>query len=59
MNDTEETDNAGDEAMKQVGTLDEIVKQATQDRKSCEAEPEEVATWITAIGRAIRAIFSF
>ncbi|MBS1983571.1 MAG: hypothetical protein JST16_05305 [Bdellovibrionales bacterium] len=58
MSESSQTNDPGNETMKQVGTLDEIVRQAAQDKRSCAAEPEEVASWITAIGRAIRAIFS-
>lgn len=58
MTETKDVSDAGDETMKQVGRLDEIVSQAQQDKKSCRAEPEEVASWIAALGRAIRAIFS-
>lgn len=59
MNGTKEMGDPGDETMKQVGTLNEIVAATKQDKNSCESEPEEVASWIVAIGRAIRAIFSF
>lgn len=59
MKGSDEMSNTGDETMKQVGRLDEIVSEAKQDKESCEADPEEVASWIAAIGRAIRAIFAF
>ena len=59
MDDGHRQSSAGDETMKQVGALDEIVSQAEQDKKSCAAEPEEVASWIVTLGRAIRAILSF
>ena len=49
--------NAGDAVMKAVGALD----QATQDLKDvnpgADVDPEEVGHWITAIGRALMAIF--
>ena len=47
----------GDELMKQIGFLEEQTADLEDAGSGCDIEPEEVASWITVIGRALLAIF--
>lgn len=50
-------DEAGREVLKQVGVLEEAAKDLKQHKKERGVDPDEVGTWITAIGKALLAIF--
>lgn len=39
-----------------IGILKERTKELVKDKSNCEVDPEEVGSWITAIGKAIVAI---
>ena len=47
----------GDELMKQIGVLGDHVEELGKVKQEMDLEPEEVGTWITAIGKALLAIF--
>ena len=47
----------GDEVMKQIGVLGDHVEELGKIKHEVDLEPEEVGTWITAIGKALLAIF--
>ena len=46
-----------DEVLKKVGELTQATEDLNASSQECAAEPEEVGTWLTSIGKAIIAIF--
>lgn len=51
-----EIGNPGDEVLKQVGVLTDVIAQLKDLGPEQSVDPEEVGRWITIIGRAIAAI---
>lgn len=57
MNEVNESEkHMGDEVIEQIGPLGEVTNEL-KDEKDCGVKPEEVSSWIEAIGRALLAIF--
>ncbi len=52
-----EIDSKGDEVLKKVGELTQATETLEQETEICDAEPEEVGTWITVLGKAFLGIF--
>ena len=50
-------DELGDKLMQEIGGLNEASQDLGRDDEDEGTEPEEIGRWITAIGRAILAIF--
>ena len=47
----------GDKVMKEVGKLDELTKELKEATEYEETDREGISEWITAIGKALLAIF--
>lgn len=52
-----EITDAGELVVQQIGALNEAADQLEEECPVDKVEPEEVGRWITAIGRALAAIF--
>lgn len=53
-----DVENTGDEVIKSIGALEEASSQLdVEDCDEVEIDPEEAGKWITAIGKALLAIF--
>ena len=51
------TGKNGDDLTGDVGALKELTDLLTKEETSCKEEKNEVGSWITAIGKALLAIF--
>ena len=56
-NDGKTFEDRGGEVLTEVGALNELTKVLTKNNSDCEADQEDVGSWITVIGRALLAIF--
>ncbi len=51
-------EQGGDELMKQIGAIEKATSDLKNDKETCQkVDPEEVGSWISAIGKALLAIF--
>ena len=50
-------EEAGNEVLKAIGSLDEATHKLKTDEDQCQATQSEVGRWIEIIGKAIFAIF--
>ena len=53
----DELSDLGDEVMHQTGILDTAADHLSESTDNIEVDPDEVGHWITAIGKALLAIF--
>jgi len=51
------TGKSGNGILEDVGALKELTDLLTKEETSCKEEKNEVGSWITAIGKALLAIF--
>ncbi len=49
----------GNEVAVEIGKLGALSDELNSESEKCKFEPDEVGSWITAIGKAVIAIFGF
>lgn len=52
-----ETENTGNEVLKAIGALNDVVSDSEKSQSDEETTAEDVGNWITIIGKAVLAIF--